>query len=406
MLDVLGMDAAPRATPRGGGGHLEGEVVTGTHLASIIVNNHNYGRFLREAIDSALRQSYARTEVIVVDDGSTDESREIISSYGNQVIPVMKENGGQTSAFNAGFFASRGKVVCFLDADDTLLPTALARAMDLFLKPDVIKVHWPLRLVDVDGHGRGEVMPDRALSEGNLRDLVVRDGPDACSFPPTTGNAWRRTFLERVFPLPEIEKAYGIGSASADAYLSTVASLFGIVKAIHQPQGQYRIHGKNDFAGTPFDERVVRHAVIFDHLCAALRGYCRNMGIDVDPEVWRASSWWVRLRRSLEEIEMLVPVGDVFVLVDEEQWGADPIVAGRRRVPFLEQGGRYWGPPPDDETAIRELDRLRDAGASHIVVAWPAFWWLDHYAGFRRHLRTTFRCSLENDRLVVFDLRQ
>ena len=58
-----------------------------------------------------------------------------------------------------------------------------------------------------------------------------------------------------------------------------------------------------------------------------------------------------------------------------------------------------------DLAAIRELERLRQAGASFMVFAWPAFWWLDYYARFRRHLRSRFRCALENDRLIAFDLR-
>src|SRR5262249_35315249 len=100
-------------------------------LASIIVSNYNYGRFLRKWLDSALAQTFANKEVIVVDDGSTDESRKIISSYGKQIIPILKENGGQASAFNAGFAASRGEAVLFLDADDLLLPSALEKGVPL-----------------------------------------------------------------------------------------------------------------------------------------------------------------------------------------------------------------------------------------------------------------------------------
>src|SRR5688572_29854944 len=91
-------------------------------LVSVIVNNYNYGRFLAQAIDSALSQDYPRLEVIVVDDGSTDDSREIIARYGSKISPVLKANGGQASAFNAGFNASRGDVVIFLDSDDQLAP--------------------------------------------------------------------------------------------------------------------------------------------------------------------------------------------------------------------------------------------------------------------------------------------
>src|SRR5262245_3573828 len=106
-------------------------------LASIIVNNYNYGRFLRGAFDSTLAQAYPNKEVIVVDDGSTDESREIIASYGNQIIPVLKENGGQASAFNAGFAVSRGESVLFLDSDDLLLPSTLEKAVPLLDDADV-----------------------------------------------------------------------------------------------------------------------------------------------------------------------------------------------------------------------------------------------------------------------------
>jgi len=90
--------------------------------------------------------------------------------------------------------------------------------------------------------------------------------------------------------------------------------------------------------------------------------------------------------------------------VDEDQWRPS-LENGRRIFPFTEHAGQYWGPPADDETAIRELDRLRGEGAELMAFARPAFWWLDQYAGLRDHLRAHFPCVLENERLVVFDLR-
>jgi glycosyltransferase involved in cell wall biosynthesis len=85
-------------------------------LVSIIISNYNYGRFLKPCIESVLDQAYPHIEVIVVDDGSTDNSREIIASYGNRLVPVLKENGGQASALNVGFSISHGKIVIFLEA--------------------------------------------------------------------------------------------------------------------------------------------------------------------------------------------------------------------------------------------------------------------------------------------------
>ncbi len=101
-------------------------------LVSLVINNYNYGRFLAEAIDSALKQTYPHTEVIVVDDGSTDNSRDITASYGDNISPVLKQNGGQASAFIAGFAASKGEIICFLDSDDMFLPEKVADIVDAF----------------------------------------------------------------------------------------------------------------------------------------------------------------------------------------------------------------------------------------------------------------------------------
>src|SRR6187455_2242851 len=123
--------------------------------ASIILANYNYERFLRESLDSALGQTYPDTEVIVVDDGSTDGSRHLIAAYRGRITAVIKENGGQASAFNAGFRVSRGDVICFMDADDTLLSTAIEKTVPLFRDSALVKVHWPLRAIDREGRATG-----------------------------------------------------------------------------------------------------------------------------------------------------------------------------------------------------------------------------------------------------------
>src|SRR6266480_1263575 len=169
-------------------------------LVSIIVNNYNYERFLTEAIDSALNQTYGNTEVIVVDDGSTDGSLEIIASYGHRIIPLLKGNGGQNSALNAGFSLSRGDVILFLDSDDVLLPTAVEAALEAFAEPDVVKVHWPWLEWDGSSRQTGKVWW-KSLPDVDLRDLVLREGPDGVAAYLPSGNAHTRGFLESVFPL-------------------------------------------------------------------------------------------------------------------------------------------------------------------------------------------------------------
>jgi len=122
------------------------------------------------------------------------------------------------------------------------------------------------------------------------------------------------------------------------------------------------------------------------------------------PPVLAAADWTQRLGLAAEELLRLIPGGSRFILVDDSQWGNVRALAGYRIDPFLEKDGRYWGPPADDETAWRELERLRQAGACYLAFAWPSFWWLQHYAGFAQRVRDAFACVLEDEQLVVFKL--
>jgi glycosyltransferase involved in cell wall biosynthesis len=369
-------------------------------LVSIIINNYNYGSFLKEAIDSALRQSYPETEVIVVDDGSTDNSREIIAGYDNRIVTVLKENGGQASAFNSGFAASRGEVIIFLDSDDALLPTAVDKSVQLFEKSQPAKVHWPLLVIDEHSKKTGRIWPGGTLPDGDLRESVMRYGPSSSYSPPTSGNAWARSFLERVLPVPDEYKL------CADDYLYALAPAFGLIKRISEPQGFYRIHGKNNYLSKSFDEKLSIGYRIQDGQCSILERHFQDRNIRVYPELWKRNLWFHRLERAVQSIIRAIPPEETFILVDGDQWGSSELLAGRWRLPFLERNGRYWGPPADDATAIRELVRLCQAGAKFIAFAWPAFWWLDFYCTFHQHLRSEFKCISEDDHLILFDLRR
>jgi len=366
---------------------------------SVVVNNYNYGRFLDQAIQSALDQTYPKTEVVVVDDGSTDDSRAIIHAYGDRIVSVFKENGGQGSAFNAGFAASHGEVIIFLDADDLLLPTAAERAAKSFDGPEVVKVHWPLWEIDKKGDKTGKLIPDRELPEGNLRDVVLQQGPASHLNPPTTGNAWSRNFLEQVLPMPEaLYQTWG------DAYLLELAPLFGELRKISEPQGLYRVHGSNAYATTSFDERLRRGIAVYDDICDAMTKHCFELGLEINSEFFRNTSWFHKVQKATEDIISVIPAGQTFILVDENEWGTDDLLAGRRCIPFIERHGEYWGPPPDDETAINEIERLRESGAKFVVFTWPSFWWLEHYTKMHEALSEKFRRIMTNERITVFDL--
>jgi glycosyltransferase involved in cell wall biosynthesis len=377
-----------------------------TPSVSIVINNYNYGRFLSDAIESALTQTVHDVEVIVVDDGSTDNSAEVIATYGNRIQSVIKANGGQGSAYNAGFKLAQGQIVYFLDSDDTLDRDAFEAIIDLFQDPDVVKVQWPLRVVDKNGRWHGQLSTKQHPPDGDLRSRIIEDGP-LYDFEFTTGSAYRRDFLTRVFPVPE--EPYRNG---ADVYLITLAPVFGEVRTSPRPLGTYRAHGGNNFRDRSLDERRIRNYLKrFDTNCSVLE---RQLVLqDEQPSVqhWRERNfnylWPTRWLKAVSNIKALVPPGESYLLVNNNEWDAGEPVPGRRAIPFLERDGEYWGPPADDDVAIAELNRLKtEAQVSHIIFSWTAYWWLEQYPRFHSLLRSAHRCVVENDAVTVFEIRE
>jgi glycosyltransferase involved in cell wall biosynthesis len=360
--------------------------------ATIIISSHNYGRFLRACIDSALAQTHSMTQVIVVDDGSTDDSPEIIRSYGDCITPVLKENGGQASAFNAGFRLSTGDIICFVDSDDTLEPSALEAAAELFEEPGIAKVHWPLWIVNEHGRKNGDVMHRHDLDEGDLREAVIRGGPSGYNWTSTSGNAWSRRLIESVFPMPEEE--YRIGP---DVYLAVLAPFYGLIRKVAEPQGCYRIHGQNNTSREAFEKRVRTGISFWNHSFGVLSDCCRRTGVAPNIKDWERNSWWHRIDATVREIVNLVPEAASFVLLDEDQWVMGDELQGRLRIDF-----EY---PQNEDAALRELSRVHMEGATHLFISWPAFWWQDEFPGFIGHLRQSLPIVIENDRVMGFDLR-
>jgi SAM-dependent methyltransferase len=100
----------------------------------------------------------------------------------------------------------------------------------------------------------------------------------------------------------------------------------------------------------------------------------------------------------------MIPPENTFILVDDATLGLE-VFPRRHALPFLEKNGEYWGAPPDDITAIHELERLRKAGANFIVIIRPAFWWINFYKEFYSYLNSSFINVMRNEYLIAFDLR-
>lgn len=239
---------------------------------SVVICNYNYAQYLAAAIESVLAQTLPASEIIVVDDGSTDDSVAFIRQRYTQVRLIEKPNGGQISAYNKGFEQVKSEFVVFLDADDALMPEALAQIANAF-SHDVVKVHYRMRLISQQGEDLNIVLPHH-LDEGDCgRDLITHGA--LYKSPPASGNAYRVSALRQMFPIPinTIEKH------SADFYCIYGIALLGNVAAIQQPLFQYRLHSH---------ETDIRHRLSFGN---ALNHYDLH---DIALSRWMLFRQWVQ----------------------------------------------------------------------------------------------------------------
>lgn len=204
---------------------------------SIIINNYNYARFLRACIDSALNQSHP-AQVVVVDDGSTDDSADIIQSYGSQIHPILKANGGQGSAVNAGFAVAIGDIVMILDSDDLLEPNAVKEVLNQW-RTGTVMAHFAMTIVDADGNPIStHPDPPESLDEGDVVPILLKSGRFRSTV--TSGMAFSRDVLARCLPVPE-----SLYRESVDGYLLRCVVFFGKVQRIEGRLARYRVHGSN-----------------------------------------------------------------------------------------------------------------------------------------------------------------
>lgn len=212
-------------------------------LFTVLIDNYNYRSFVGDAIESALSQTYQNVEVVVVDDGSTDGSREVIASFGNRIVAVFKENGGQTSAINAGLAASRGEWIHLLDSDDLFCKNKLERLAESIARyPSARMVAHDLAYCDDKGQAIEFAQP--YIPKLTLVDdrQLARRGKLSVSLPAHSGLSMRRDLLESLSPLPE-----GI-RMGIDNYLKWVSLSLAPVLVIPERLAKQRIHGGN--AGT------------------------------------------------------------------------------------------------------------------------------------------------------------
>lgn len=211
-------------------------------LVSVLINNYNYAPYLSECIDSVLNQTYQNFELIVVDDGSADNSYNILDQYHSEKIKIIKKtNGGQLSAFNAGFLACKGEIIFFLDSDDYYFPNYLETAVNFYKQhSDADSLYVAMQHIG-NGTGSNNVITG-SLGYTLCKTYFLRSWYGV----PTSAISLRKTTLEKILPL-DLEQDWRI---RADDCIVIGISLVGGKKySLNNKLVAYRIHNNNNYYG-------------------------------------------------------------------------------------------------------------------------------------------------------------
>lgn len=112
-------------------------------LVSIVIPVYNHAEYIGEAINSVLAQDYHEIELIVINDGSTDNTKDVLDKYSDKVTIIYQDNIGQAATLNKGWSIASGDILAYLSSDDTILPAAVSRAVDTLLNDDTLSVVYP-----------------------------------------------------------------------------------------------------------------------------------------------------------------------------------------------------------------------------------------------------------------------
>ncbi|QEL23783.1 glycosyltransferase family 2 protein [Bosea sp. F3-2] len=238
-----------------------------TFKLAVIVNCYNYAEYVGRSVRSVLAQGRSDCELIVVDDGSTDASWEVIGQTG--VTAYRIENSGQRRACAFGLDRTTAPFVLFLDADDELAPGALD-AIIPHLQPSIAKLQFCLSRIDGNNNHLGSAVPEPELlrTTGDLRERVRKTG--AYISPPTSGNVFRRDLCELLHDA-EYDNA-------VDGIIILAAPFFGEVVSLPEELGLYRVHGRNmSGVGRTIDaDKIEQHMQRFKNLIEHLNRVMPN----------------------------------------------------------------------------------------------------------------------------------
>ena len=245
---------------------------------SVLVSNYNYGEYIGQAIESVLKQTYESFELIICDDGSTDNSRQVVAEYcgrDSRIYLISKENGGQASGFNAAFAASSGELICFLDSDDLFRPSKLGCIVDVHHRaPEAGFGLHRVQRVNRQRQPQGVWPRASVLPHGWHGEQMLEEGGVLSYMPPTSGLTLHRTVAERIFPLPE---APPLG-AIADQVITRFAPLLTSVLCNQDVLAEHRLHGANSYGRSEVTAAtILREIRVCESLWRAQYDFLRSL---------------------------------------------------------------------------------------------------------------------------------
>jgi len=256
--------------------------MTTPHI-SVLIDTYNQERYIEQAIVSVLEQNYPAedVEILVVDDGSTDRTPEIVGKFVPRVRYLRKENGGQVSAFNVSIPELHGRIVSFLDGDDWWAKEKLAAVAEAFERnPEIAAVGHGFYEVRDDEPPREMFVPAKTCRLDLTSVEAARLADAGLTLLGTSRLSVRREVLNRIGPLPHEVVFF-------DAPVFTLALALGGATILDRPLCYYRQHSQNLYAPIALDETTLRRR--FERL-GFLLSYIppRLLALGVAPEVVNA----------------------------------------------------------------------------------------------------------------------
>jgi glycosyltransferase involved in cell wall biosynthesis len=388
---------------------------------TVVIPTRNRSGFLRASLASVLEQEHEDVTVEAHDNASTDDTAEVVRSFADPRVRYRRRpvDVGLYRNWNEALSSVRTAYVSVLQDDDVLLPGFLRRSVrSLEAHRNAGMSFSDVAIIDEQGT-RQE--PQRNDLPGGLVDgshYLHRIVAGENLVIHVSSVLMRTDALRAVGTFDVLHQThafeFNLYFRLASRYdLVHVPDILAEIRH-HSNQGHRRTSGgaigmtadRTDAVGYLLTADQAGDAAYRRWLSERLLSISKlrsSYTAEVVSDVTLAPS--VRLDVALEELARSVESGAQLVLVDQgmlddERWS-------RWRVrPFLDHDGRYGGPPADDDEAIAALQALREEGAAYLVTAWPAFWWLDYYTGFREFLHARFPRVLDTSRLVIFDLRR